>query len=37
MVTVSPSGNTTAAVTYTPIETQTLSSAAASVSSASCF
>ena len=31
MVTVSPSGNTTAAVTYTPIETQTLSSAAASV------
>lgn len=31
MVTVSPSGNTTAAVTYTPIATNTLSSAAASV------
>ena len=31
MVTVSPSGNTTAAVTYTPIATNTLGSAAASV------
>ena len=31
MTTVSPSGNTTAAVTYTPIATQTLSSAASSV------
>ena len=31
MVTVSPSGNTTTAVTYTPIATQTLGSAAASV------
>ena len=31
MVTVSPSGNTTAAVTYTPIATNTLSSAASSV------
>lgn len=31
MATVSPSGNTTAAVTYTPIATNTLGSAAASV------
>ena len=31
MTTVSPSGNTTAAVTYTPIATNTLSSSAASV------